>query len=89
MKQLKQTILFSSIGIFTLAGVAFAHSLDGTYVGKSKTEITDLLQTQGYEVREIEVEDEYLEAYALKDGIRYEIYVDPNTGNIVKVKEDD
>ncbi|MEH6629671.1 MAG: PepSY domain-containing protein [Halopseudomonas aestusnigri] len=89
MKTLKQTIVLSSIGIFTLAGVAFAHSLDGTYVGKSEIEITTLLQDQGYEVRDIEVEDDLLEAYAMKDGMRFEIYVDPNTGNIVKVEEDD
>ncbi len=89
MKTLKQTIVLSSIGIFTLAGVALAHSLDGSYAGKSKTEITTLLQDQGYEVRDIEVEDDLLEAYAMKDGMRFEIYVDPNTGNIVKVEEDD
>ncbi len=89
MKTLKRTILLSSIGIFTVAGVAFAHSLDGSYAGKSEAEITTLLQNQGYEVREIEKEDDLLEAYALKDGIRLEIYVDPKTGNIVKVEEDD
>ncbi|WP_419903300.1 PepSY domain-containing protein [Kiloniella sp.] len=89
MKALKQTIVLSSIGIFTLAGVAFASNLDGTYAGKSETEITSLLQEQGYEVRDIEVEDDLLEAYAMKDGVRFEIYVDPNTGKIVKVEEDD
>ena len=89
MKTMKQAILLSSIGIFTVAGVAFGHSLDGSYAGKSEKEITSLLQNQGYEVREIEQEDDLLEAYAMKDGVRFEIYVDPKTGNIVKVEEDD
>ena len=89
MKILKRTILLSSIGFLTVAGVALGQSLDGSYAGKSEIEITALLENQGYEVRQIEVEDDYLEAYALKDGVRYEIYVDPKTGNILKIEEDD
>ncbi len=89
MQNLKQTILFSSIGIFTAAGVAFGASLDGTYAGKSEAEITSLLKTQGYVVQEIEVEDDYLEAYAMKEGVLYEIEVDPHTGNVIEVEIED
>lgn len=41
------------------------------------------LEAQGYEVRRIEMEDGLYEAYAMKDGQRFELYLDHN-GNIVK-----
>lgn len=60
----------------------------GGYAGKTEAEITKSLQDQGYEVRKVEVEDGFLEAYALLNGERYEIYVNPKTGEIVKIEED-
>ncbi|MCZ4281412.1 PepSY domain-containing protein [Kiloniella laminariae] len=86
---MKHTILYSAIGLLTLGGVAFASNLDGQYAGKSEAEITQQLESMGYEIRSIENEDDYLEAYALKDGVRYEVYIDPQTGKVIKIKEDD
>lgn len=71
------------------AGLAFAAVVEGTYAGKDSVEITKSLQEQGYQVRKIEKEDGYLEAYALLDGHRYEIYVDPQSGKVVKIEQDD
>ena len=70
-------------------GLALAAASEGTYAGKTEAEITTSLEQQGYEVRKIEREDGYLEAYALRDGQRYEIYVDPETGKIVEIEADD
>ncbi|HKK85740.1 MAG TPA: PepSY domain-containing protein [Roseovarius sp.] len=46
------------------------------------------LTEQGYDVRKIETEDGMYEAYALKDGARYEIYLDKEL-NVVKTELDD
>ena len=71
------------------AAAAFAVVSEGDYAGKTEDEITKSLEEQGYRVRKIETEDGYLEAYALLDGQRYEIYVDPKTGRVAKIKLDD
>lgn len=46
------------------------------------------LSAQGYDVRKIEMEDGMYEAYALKDGARYEIYLNKDL-SIVKTEIDD
>lgn len=71
-------------------GLAAASSeLDGASVGRTAGEITASLTAQGYEVRKIKPEDGMLEAYALKDGKRYEVYVDTATGMVARVKVED
>lgn len=71
-----------------LSFAAASSELDGTVVGKTADEITTSLVAQGYEVKKIKPEDGMLEAYALKDGKRYEVYVDAATGIVAKVKEE-
>ena len=66
-----------------------APDLTGSNIGKTADEITASLTSQGYEVKKVKPEDGLLEAYALKDGKRYEVYVDPATGKVAKVKEED
>lgn len=63
--------------------------LVGTELGTTGKEIRSSLISMGYEVRKIELEDGDLEAYALKDGARYEIYVDAITGKIKRMSLDD
>jgi hypothetical protein len=63
--------------------------LVGTAAGKTADEITASLIAQGYEVKKVKPEDGMLEAYATKDGKRYEIYVDTAAGQIAKVKNED
>ena len=50
--------------------------------------INSHLTEQGYDVRKIEREDGLYEAYAVKDGDRYEIYLD-STLEVVKTERDD
>lgn len=53
-----------------------------------KTEITQLLTEQGYEVRQVQIEDGMYEVYALKDGERFEIYLDDSLA-VAMTKTDD
>jgi hypothetical protein len=59
-------------------------NMDSAKVEQIKMQLTE----QGYDVRKIETEDGMYEAYALKDGDRYEIYLDKDL-NIVKTEMDD
>ena len=63
--------------------------LEGAVVGKTADEITASLTAQGYEVKKVKPEDGMLEAYATKDGKRYEVYVDVATGTVKKVSDED
>lgn len=78
-----------ALGTALSANVAVAETQEGAYLGKTGAEISQTLEQDGYKVRKVEDEDGYLEAYALLDGQRFEIYVDPKTGKVVKVEADD
>lgn len=78
-----------AIALAVPLSLAAAAEMVGTQAGKTADEIKASLAAQGYEVRKIEREDGKLEAYAVKDGKRLEIYVDPATGAVTKVEEDD
>lgn len=66
-----------------------ASELAGTQAGRTADEIKAGLAAQGYEVRRVKEDDGGLEAYAVKDGRLYEIHVDPATGAVTRVKEED
>lgn len=72
-----------------LGFAAASPELVGTALGKTADEITASLTAQGYKVRKVKSEDGKLEAYALKDDKLYEVYVDPATGMVSKVDEED
>ena len=76
-------------GLAVTSGLVLAAAQEGDYAGKTEADIVSSLEQQGYEVRKVEKEDGYLEAYALLDGVRYEIYVDPTSGKIIEIEEDD
>lgn len=52
-----------------------------------KEAILHSLTMKGYEIRKVEVEDGCYEVYAMKDGRKLEIFVNPTTGVIEKTKE--
>lgn len=68
------------------ASGAFASgmSVPAETIKKIRTTLTE----QGYEVRKVKMEDGYYEAYAIKDGMKQEIYLDADL-NIVRSKSDD
>ena len=55
---------------------------------ETRTQIQQKLTAEGYEVRKIKSEDGLYEAYAIKDGQKFEVYLDANL-NIVRTKIDD
>lgn len=53
-------------------------------------QITEKFTSQGYDVRQVEVEDGGYEIYAIdKNGKRLEAYVHPVTGELLKSEMDD
>ncbi|UWQ42845.1 PepSY domain-containing protein [Leisingera aquaemixtae] len=73
--------------VLTLPAAA-AFASDSTPSADTQAKIRDLLTSQGYEVRKIEAEDGQFEAYAVKDGKKYEVYLNGKL-EVVKIKEDD
>lgn len=88
---MKKTMLSISTAALLLAAATPALATECTTAPMDKwmpaEEIHKKLAEQGYDVRKLEVEDSCLEAYAMKDGRRLEIYLDPVSGEIVKIKE--
>jgi len=82
------TVLAAALAL-PVSFAAASSELDGATLGKSADEVKSTLTAQGYEVRKIENEDGKIEAYALKDGKKFEIYVDPASGNVTEVKAED
>ncbi|MGI9373081.1 MAG: PepSY domain-containing protein [Hyphomicrobiales bacterium] len=70
-----------------LAPLALADS-DEKVSSEVAEQITAKLKAQGYEVREIEKEDDMFEAEAVKDGKRFELELDQSF-EIVKMEEED
>jgi hypothetical protein len=70
-----------------LPGLALA-SPDEPVPQETQAAIRTMLEAEGYEVRQIEREDGMFEAYALKDGERYEIYINAAM-QIVRTERDD
>lgn len=83
----KSFTLITAVAISLYGVAAFASEDDLRLNSETKAEITEKLTQEGYEVRKIEAEDGYYEAYTIKNGARYEIYLDKNL-KIAKVKED-
>ncbi|MCB1394718.1 MAG: PepSY domain-containing protein [Rhodobacter sp.] len=69
---LRGATLASLIAVSATAALASDDEAVSTEV---QQEITTLLTDQGYDVRRVGMEDGLYEAYAIKDGHTYEIYL--------------
>lgn len=56
---------------------------------KSLDEIQAQLEAQGYDVQRLKHDDHYIEAYATRDGRKWEIKVSPTDGQILKIEAED
>ncbi len=89
----KSAYLFRLLASMTIAaafalpsGTAVADPSRGDYVGKSMAEISETLLRRGFKFREVDREDgSLLESEVVRDGMPYEIFVDPKTGRIAKM----
>ena len=78
-----------ALALAITAGSMAQASDDYMKIDPAKAEqIRTQLGAQGYDVRKIEMEDGMYEAYALKDGSRYEIYLSQDL-SIMKTEIDD
>lgn len=82
---LKHTTIAALITLQAVATPALASS---RISNEKAAEVRAALTEQGYEVRKIEMEDGNFEAYAIKDGKKFEIYLDANL-KIVNTKSAD
>lgn len=55
---------------------------------KTEEEARAKVETEGYEIRKVKEEGGCYEVYATKDGKRFELFLNPDTLEIVKVEED-
>ncbi len=70
------------------AGSAYASERHGSIDRDTEARIRATLTEQGYDVRKIKSEDGLYEAYAVKDGVRMEVYLDRDM-KIVRTQTDD
>lgn len=77
-----KSILAASVLSFAVAGAAVAGSPVSDEV---KAQASAALTALGYEVRSVQMEDGMIEAYAIKDGKAFEVYLDADM-NIIEVK---
>jgi uncharacterized membrane protein YkoI len=77
------------VGAVVLVGILWwFFSSSGSDTPKSADDIVRMLESQGYKVKEVELEDGAYEVEAYKGGKEYEIKLD-RMGKILKVEEED
>ncbi|GGH38358.1 Peptidase propeptide and YPEB domain-containing protein [Cribrihabitans marinus] len=70
-----------------LAGAAFAvEPMPGANLGTSIEDISAALSEDGYELTKYEREGNRIEVYAVKGDARYELYVDPTSGEVTRLE---
>lgn len=60
----------------------------GDTLGKTEAEIRASLESVGYVVEEIEIEDGEIEAEIVLNGFEFEIDIDPITGKVVELEQE-
>lgn len=83
---MKKFLMFATIAALSFGQMARA---GGEVDPATKDKLTVQLVAEGYEVRKIEMEDGKIEAYALKDGEKYELYFDADLVLIETRQSDD
>jgi hypothetical protein len=74
--------------VMTGISSAYAAEEGSAATAEMTTKIETMLKEQGYDVRKVQMEDGKYEAYALKDGKKFEIYLDADL-KITDTKESD
>ncbi|MCT8328861.1 PepSY domain-containing protein [Albidovulum sediminis] len=81
---MKKIILAAALAV---SGLALPAHASDKIDEATQAKITEQLTAQGYEVRKIDSEDGMIEVYALKDGKKFELYLNEAL-EIVKSKEE-
>ncbi|MCL4767237.1 MAG: PepSY domain-containing protein [Hyphomicrobiaceae bacterium] len=90
---MRKMLIGSALAIATAAGAGYAAAADdrlGVNVPKEQwmsiAQIAEKLASQGYDIREIEIDDGAYEVSAIKDGKRVKAYLHPGTGEVLRTK---
>ncbi len=90
---MRKVLMVSALALATVTTGGFAAASDnGIRVNVPKeqwlsfAQIAEKLTAQGYDIREIEIDDGVYEVSAVKDGQRVKSYLHPATGEILKQK---
>ncbi len=85
-----------ALGVSTLSAIIFTSTVSASAAmmctdapvekWMSRDQVAKMFTEKGYEVRKVKREDNCLEVYAIKDGKKMEIYIDPVNGKVVKTK---
>ncbi|MAC81141.1 MAG: hypothetical protein CML66_24135 [Rhodobacteraceae bacterium] len=79
-----------ALALTALPLAAFAMPKVGDIVGTNPTEATAALEAAGCAVQEFEAEGGMIEAKCLDEAkARWEVYIDPKTGAVTKIKDED
>ena len=92
MNQLKtrtQTAVLTTMALALSSAVALATVATGDTVGTTEQQIRAQLESKGYTIKAIEIENDEIEAEVALNGKDYEIEIDPKTGQVTEVEEDD
>lgn len=81
-------VIAGAIGLIVGVWWFFTPSTNSAVIPKSRDEIRQLLESQGYQIKDIDSEDNTYEVEAYQNGKKFEIILD-QSGNILKIKEDD
>lgn len=82
-------MIATTAGLLLMPAIAFAEVAQGDMIGTTETEIRAHLTAQGYEVKEVEMEDDEIEIDVSLNGKALEIEIDPQTGKVTEVEDDD
>jgi hypothetical protein len=81
-------LILKSLILATAVTATLAQSGERLQINNEvKQRINVLLTEQGYQVGKIKIEDGLYEAYAKKNGMKFEVFLDSDM-KIVRVKED-
>ncbi len=84
------TVVPIALAACLAAGTALAVELaTGARLGTNVQEISAALAADGYTVLKYEQERDDIEVYVVKDGRRLELELDPQSGRIVKIEDED
>jgi hypothetical protein len=89
---MKSITIASAFALALMSGTAMASSdkcNEPSDKWMSMDEARAKVTAMGYDVRKVEVDDGCYEAYGIKNGRKYEVYINPVTAEIVELEEDD
>ncbi len=81
--------VLASAAAICMSTVALADIRQGDKIGLSVSDIAKSLELNGYEIREIEVKNDRIKAEVTLEGDRLEMKIDPKSGLVTRVEDDD